>query len=238
MRNDYSALLIQPGTFTSYRDGLTIFVREQAADGELRGLLIHDTRDRLKKTTVMAERGALVPTSSGPRVVLVNGNRQELEHATGKLSLLYFARYTVDLGGIADAIGGRLRESRERSIFELLTTRAEEVGQRAVAQFRAEGHDRLASPLYSLTFPIIALALLMHGDFNRRGQARRILFAITAVVLVQAAGLGLKQMATKLPHLLPLIYVNAVLPGAIGLWMLILPARPRLRAAPRPVGAD
>jgi lipopolysaccharide export system permease protein len=238
VRTDYSALLIQPGVFTNYRDGLTIFVREQASDGELRGLMIHDTRDARKKVTVMAERGALASTPGGPRVVLMNGNRQEVESDTNKLSLLYFERYTVDLGGIVDVIGERWRESRERSIHELLTAKVEDVGPRAIAQFRAEGHDRLASPLYTLAFPIIALALLLHGDFNRRGQARRIALAIAVVLVVQAASIGFKQVATKLPDLLPLIYINALLPIAIGLYVLTWPARRRPRAALWPTGAS
>ena len=42
---------------------------------------------------------------------------------------------------------------------------------------RYELHKRLAMPLFSLGFTMVALAALLSGEFTRRGQARRILAA-------------------------------------------------------------
>src|SRR3546814_3488001 len=50
----------------------------------LRGILVHDTRDPANPVTMMAERGVVVPSETGPRVVMENGNRQEVERGTGR----------------------------------------------------------------------------------------------------------------------------------------------------------
>ena len=95
IRNNYSAVLLQEGVFTTIDQGMTMFVREQGRRGELFGIMVHDARVAQKPVTMVAERGAIVNTAEGPRIVMVNGNRQELDETNGKLSFLFFDRYTI-----------------------------------------------------------------------------------------------------------------------------------------------
>jgi lipopolysaccharide export system permease protein len=88
------------------------------------------------------------------------------------------------------------------------------------ARMRAEGHDRLASPLYSLAFTLIALAAVLAGEFNRRGRRWRIVVAVFAIALVRSAGLGLVGLSAKFPALIPLLYLNIVLVMAVCLYAL------------------
>ena len=106
-RSDFSTVLLQEGVFTALSDDITVYVRERSSDGELRGILVHDNRDPKKAVTMMAERGALVPSEEGPRVVMENGNRQEVEPTTGRFSLLYFDRYTVEFRAMPPCRSGR-----------------------------------------------------------------------------------------------------------------------------------
>src|SRR3546814_5501888 len=99
-RNDFSAVLLQEGVFTAINDEITVYVRDRSANGELRGILVHDNRDPERPVTMMAERGALVASEAGPRVVMENGNRQQVGRATGQFSLLYFDRYTIELSDL------------------------------------------------------------------------------------------------------------------------------------------
>ena len=56
--------------------------------GDLLGLVIYDLRDPQKPVTVFAERGAFADTPEGPRLVLVNGTRQQRDKSNGHLSVL------------------------------------------------------------------------------------------------------------------------------------------------------
>ena len=51
---------------------------------------------------------------------MVNGNRQQFDPQTRKLSILTFDRYTLDLDTLQDAPVVRFREAQERFLGELL----------------------------------------------------------------------------------------------------------------------
>ena len=234
IRNNYSAVLLQEGVFTTIDEGLTIFVREQGSRGELFGIMVDDSRAAGKPVTMVAERGAIVNTAEGPRIVMINGNRQELSEDTGKLSFLFFDRYTVELNRSSKAVDAvRFRESTERFIGELLDP--DDVDDpRIRAALRSDGHQRLASPLYAFTFVIVALAALLSGEFSRRGQTWRVMVAVGIVVGIQALGIGVANLSSKLPILTVLIYLNAVLPAGFAFYLLVGPPRSLRRPAAAP----
>lgn len=221
VRNDVSQVLLREGMFNQVGKGLTVYVRDRAEDGSLRGILVHDKRDRVKSLTLMAESGAIVPGPDGPRVMLVNGNRQELTRGAGDLSMLYFDSYTVDLGLLEATGDGRFTDNRERSLTDLLTlTEDEGFSPRVVRQMRVEGHQRLTNPLMNLALAAVALGFILTGTFDRHGQVKRICLAVVCVVLIEAAGLGAASLAAKNLLLVPLIYMVAVVPAAMGMLAL------------------
>ena len=238
VRNEYTSVLLQEGVFNTIGDGLTVFVRARLPDGELRGILVHDTRVPGRPITAMAESGAIVQTPEGPRVLMRNGNRQEVSKDTGRLSLLYFDRYALDVTSTQEAIDHRWLEPRERYLNELFWPSSGLDDVKNYGKLRAEGHQRLVSPLYALAFTCIALAFLLSGEFNRRGQSRVVLTATLTVIAVQALGLALNSFTARLPALTPFMYINAILPILAGLYCLVTPLRfgPRLRPAAQ--GAD
>ena len=238
IRNDYSAALLQEGVFNTLTEGLTVYVRARNTSGEMSGILVHDNREPRKPITMMAEQGLLVSTDEGPRVVMINGNRQEVERESGRLSLLYFDRYTFDLGQFA-TLKKRWREPRERFLHELFYTDGSENDRYYEPSLRAEGHQRLAFPLYGIAFALVGLAALLSGDFNRRGQVRRVLVAIAVIVLLLTAALGLQQLAKKFPESTPLMYVNSLIPIVAGLYVLMrAPRRRRPAASVKPAAAQ
>ena len=168
----------------------------------------------------MAERGRFVTTDGRPRVIMVNGNRQELNRKTGRLSFLYFDRYSFDVGWLSKKKRGGWLAPKERFIGQLLHPGDSEGDKYYRDQLIAEGHGRLTVPLYSLAFVIIALAVLLSGEFNKRGQTVRLVTAVTIGVAVQGAALGLLNLAAKVPEIIPLMYVNALAPSLIGLYVL------------------
>lgn len=229
IRNDIGNVLLQEGMFNKFGEGLTIYVRSRTAEGELTGLLVHDRRHPQRPVTLMAERGALVYTEQGPRVLMANGNRQEVTPGTGKLSLLYFDNYTVDFNTATGAKQDRFRDARERPTLELLFMDESWPNQGEYRRFKAELHSRLTSPLYNVGFAALAAAVMLIAGFDRRGQTMSVMLATALMVAVQALALGASNLTTGNLTFVPLIYLAAILPIIGGIGALARPPRRRRR---------
>jgi lipopolysaccharide export system permease protein len=230
IRNSYATVLLQEGVFNTPVEGLTIYVRERDRNGELHGILVHDNRDPGHTSTVMAERGMMVRTDEGPRIVLRNGNRQEIELEDGQLSLLYFDSYTFDLGGVPGMGSDRFREPKERYLGELLNPR-DAVEDKHRREFWAEAQRRLVTPLHNLVFVLIGLAALLAGEFNRRGQGWRLLGAVGLAVAFQAFTFGLTSVIVKAAFLTPVLYLGVLAVG-VGAGYVLTPRRVARPASP------
>jgi lipopolysaccharide export system permease protein len=220
IRNNFSNVLIQEGVFTSLDDGLTVFVREQGPNGELRGLMVNDSRNPGTSVTLVADSGAMVNTSEGPRIIMMKGNRQEVNLKDGRISFLFFDRYTLDIDRMRNDDVTRTRISTERFLGELLDP-ADVSDPATRGNLIAEGHQRLVGPLFIPGFVLIGMSALLIGSFSRKGHLIRILVAVGLVVAIQALGIGLGDVAAKLPRLIPLLYVNALVPILGGLYLLM-----------------
>jgi lipopolysaccharide export system permease protein len=219
IRNRFVSSLVQEGTFTTISDKLTIYVRGRDDRGEVLGLLINDSRNPQRQVTIVAERGAFVDSPAGSRIVMVNGNRQQFDTETRKLSLLTFETYTLDLDTLRDAPVVRFREAQERFLHELFFPPADlDVSLRQ--SFIVEAHQRILVPLSAFSFSLIPLACLLPGQLNRRGQLKRVLLAITIAFLFELVDLGLGNIAARYTAAIPLMYIADLLPFVLGFGIL------------------
>lgn len=208
IRNNYASVLLQEGVFNTPTKGLTVYIESRQNNGMLEGILVHDGRDPEKPVTMMAQEGKLVQTASGPRFDLINGNRQEIDSEEGNLSLLYFDSYPMDLSVYTDVGKRRQREPEERYLGELFFP--DESNDDFKKRLLAEGHHRLSWPLYSFVLTLVALTSLFTGQFNRRGQWKRILMSTVFAVGLVGLDLGLKSAVASQPALAFLKYANVM----------------------------
>jgi lipopolysaccharide export system permease protein len=220
IRNRFVSALLQEGAFTTISDKLTIYVGSRNERGEITGVLINDDRDPQQPVTLFAERGAFADATNGSRIILVNGNRQRFDRTTGKLSVLTFDSYTLDLATLRDAPVVRFREAQERFLGELLFPPTD-LDPATYRSFIVEANTRLTVPLSVFSFVIIPLACLLPGEFNRRGQLQRVLLAVLFALLFQSTDLGVKNLAASNYAAIPLIYFIDLLPLALGFGMLL-----------------
>ena len=229
IRYSISRVLLKEGVFNSISDKITVYIRKRSGESELAGLLVHDSRDKKVSATVIAERGAMVQTPTGPRVLMFDGSRQEVDRNTGKLSILYFGRYSFDLGGASNKPKIRFREARERSVEELLNLKRSDVGNpKDYGKFITEAHQRIAIPINAFGFALIAYLFVMLGGFSRRGQLARILGASAVFVSLQVLDLSLVNLTAKNLNLIPAIYCASLAPAILGFFLLLFPNLPRL----------
>jgi lipopolysaccharide export system permease protein len=160
-----------------------------------------------------------VESATGPRVVLQDGSREEIDRQTGRLNVLTFGENTIDLNQSGKGDQGRLRDSSEVSLRELLYP----VGialPRDEAKWRAEGNKRLTTPLTALSFTLVALYSTLTGTFRRHGGVLRPLAAVLLVVLLLALGLAVGNLAARDSTLIPLMWLQAAGPGLVCAWLL------------------
>ena len=170
IRNRMAAFLLQEGVFTPISDDMTVYVRSRDRDGTLRGILVEDARQKTSRATILAETGRLVEGPAGPRVVLHNGSREEIDRTNGRLNVLSFAENTIDLASGNKNGEQRFRDAAEMSTQELLdpppSTQARDIGK-----LKVEGHRRLATPLTAASFAMVALLSVLAGTFHGTGTS-------------------------------------------------------------------
>jgi lipopolysaccharide export system permease protein len=223
IRNKVAAFLLQEGVFTAISDQLTVYVRSRDHDGTLRGILVEDDRQANTRATILAERGRLISTSGAPRVLLQNGSREEIDRKTGRLDVLTFAEDTIDLATNSKNDETRMREVSEMSMHELLNPDPTEVLERDYGKLAVEAHHRLTQPITALAFALVALASVLTGSFQRYGNLARPAAAVGLLVGLLAAALAVASIATRNMAMIPLIWIEAALPGVIAAWILFVP---------------
>jgi lipopolysaccharide export system permease protein len=243
IRADIGAAILNEGQFNTPAKGLTVFMRELSPDGQLRGILVHDERDRLRPTTYLAESGILAQTPIGARLIMVDGTieqgtvaglcrgnaatatpvgRSKLpkcapgsSFATPSLSVLKFKRYVFDL----DQFAGRRQDegfrASERYLGELLWPQsAKPLRPDTLKLFFAEANNRLAAPLYCLAFGLIAFAAVALGRRARGAYALRLGVASVIAVSLRIAGYGVQGIAAREPLFCALFYLIPIAAAA------------------------
>ncbi len=221
IKAQYSSLLLRDGIFNSIGKNLTVYIHRREGNGDLEGLLIHDSRaGGDMPVTIIAKRGVIVSDDTGQQVVVYDGSRQQYNPATGVLDRLDFERYSLDLPE-AGPVRQRWREPDERTLYELLnpdeTVRANE---KQMKEFRVEAHRRAVSPFLAVTFAVISLCCLLLGSVDRRGLSWRIVMASGGIILLQGLYLVSYNLAKEGDAGLVLMYALVFLPMAAGFYFL------------------
>lgn len=203
IRDDLAASFLREGAFVTPAKGLTVYISEAPPGGDLLGIMVHDNRDTAAPVTYMAERGLLVRTDEGPRLVMQNGMIQRMENRDGNLQTIRFKKHAFDLSQYAgERSGAASRDLSERYLSELFyPDLSRKWDRKNRGRLRAEGHSRLATPFYNLTFAAIALVAVLCGAYHRRGNSRRLLLAVGCVIALRALGFAAQSLAANIPAL-------------------------------------
>jgi lipopolysaccharide export system permease protein len=230
-----AAFLLQEGVFTKVSDNLTVYVRARDPDGTLHGIMVDDARDKSAHATILAERGRLVEGPNGPRALLIDGSREEIDHQTGRLNVLTFGQNEIDLSDNTSNGGARLPDMSEQPLGSLLNPHMP--NPRDVSKWIAEGHKRLSSPFSALSYAFVGLLSVLTGTFRRHGSFIRPLVAVGTMVVLLALGFAVQNLAAGNTVWLPLMWLQAIGPGVVCAWLLLGPQlldRFRFRYRPAP----
>jgi lipopolysaccharide export system permease protein len=221
IRADIGAALLNEGEFNPPAPGLTVFIRQLGSDGQIRGILVHDSRDTKRPVTYLAERGVLAQTPQGTRLIMLDGTVEQSAAGGSQLSVLKFQRDVFNLDQFAGPARINQRQTSERFLGELLDPKEPGLSERIRDAYFAEAHNRLSQPLYCLAFAMIALAAVLRGRRQRGPLAMRLSMASLAAAAVRIAGYGVAGPASSHPALVALFYVIPLLGAALALLVLM-----------------
>ena len=198
VRTDLAATMIRPGAFTHPAPGLTVYAQSVDDDGTIHNLFVNRDVGKGRDITITAREGRLEKRGGAPVLVLRNGANQEFSNV-GVLNYLSFDEYVVDLRPLM-ALDRTVRyKLSDRYPHELFFPDTSQTWERAnIGKMLAEGHSRLAEPLYVIAFMAMAAATVLGGPFRRQGYGLRI--AVVAGVAIVARALGFAVQAAVGDH--------------------------------------
>ncbi|MBW8815897.1 MAG: LPS export ABC transporter permease LptF [Caulobacterales bacterium] len=207
VRTDLAATLVREGEFTTPAPGLTVYAQSVDKSGDLVNLFIHQVKPDGSDSTYSAERGHVAHSQGKPVLILQNGSNQELSKS-GVLNFLTFNSYTFDLGPMSNSDELVHYKPSDRYLHELFFPDLQQDWERRNRrELLAEGHARLASPLYNIAFMAMALAAIIGGGFSRLGYGRRIATVAALAALVRLIGFQAQAAANDSVWLNTLQYV-------------------------------
>ena len=220
VKNNLTQMIFCEGEFTTLKNGLVIFIDKHNDDGSVNGIFVSDETKPDIKTTLTAEKGRLIQTDKGSRILFINGVRQEINKKDFKFNTLVFSRYSEEFNNI-DKHQKKNASVREKNFWELLhAAKNPNLTPQEVRKDIVEAHRRIVAPLYNLVFALMACVGLLVGLFNRRGQAKIISLEVLAMIAVSGGDLIWTNLAGRSLYVLPMLYINCLLPLLICLYLL------------------
>ncbi|MFP4043348.1 MAG: LPS export ABC transporter permease LptF [Rhodosalinus sp.] len=234
-----SARLLRDGAFLHPARGVTFYIREITADGELLDVYLSDRRRPSRSVTYTAELAYLLREGDTTRLVMVDGLAQTLDAADQRLSVTHFAEFSYDVSRLIEGAGAMRVRPSHLSTLQLLTTPgavAETTGY-SIPSVLEEGHLRLQEPMLGLVAALIGVATLLAGGFSRLGLGRQMVLAVLFLVVVKMVEGALGSVIQAQARAWPLIYVPVALGLGIAWALLWYAARPKGRRR-RSAGAE
>jgi lipopolysaccharide export system permease protein len=231
VRTDLATTMIKPGSFTHPAPGLTVYAQSMDEDGLFHNLFIdHDQADG-RDSTITAREGRLTTRQGAPILQMWRGSNAEVSPA-GVLNFLSFDEYLLDLRpliGQEPAVRYKLSDRYPHELFFPDTRQSWDAAN--VRPMLAEGHARIAAPLYNIAFMAMALAAVIGGQFSRIGYGPRIGLVAAAALVTRTLGFAIQGAASQAPALNVLQYATPLIATGVSALILFAPRRrPRPKA--------
>ncbi len=188
IKTDLAATLVREGEFTEPVPGLTVYAQKVDGNGDMHNLFIHQTKADGGATTYMANSGRIAQRRGSAVLILRDGSTQEFS-PTGVLNYLTFNEYPFELGSLDTGDEMINYKPSDRYLHELFYPDLQQAWeQRNRKGLLAEGHARLATPLYNIAAMAMALSAILGGGFSRMGYGRRIAIISGIAIFIRVLG--------------------------------------------------
>lgn len=217
VRTDLASTLIREGEFTNPAPGLTVYAQSVDATGLIHNLFIHQEKDGGGATTYTAEEGRIEKRNGKPVLAMHRGSMQEFDKAD-VLNYLTFDDYPYELAPFMRSDELIHFKPSDRYLHELLfPDLTQDWEKRNRLKLLAEGHNRIASPLYNIALMALAFTAIIGGGFSRMGYGRRIAIISAVAVGFRILGFVVQAASEEAAWLNVLQYLVPVAAAYVGL---------------------
>jgi len=217
VRNAGLVLNLKEKEFTSVADELAIYVGKRHSSSEFEDVMVWETEDPEVPLAMLADQAKLIFDHGRAFFVLSDGMQQSYDRVKATISYSNFEQYTFNLEKYVEKQRPPGADKRELLIGELWTKlMAGESGN----SIRKQLNRRIAAVVKPIAAVVAALAILISGPLNRRGQVWRLVGAIGVMFAIEGVFAMLVNMtATAGAATYGILLTTAVLTGG-GLWMI------------------
>lgn len=220
IRNDLISTLVKEGAFSTSSSGLTIYVQRVDQNGLLRQIYIRTPDENGRDRTYVAREGRIRNVEGANILIMRNGSSQQLTE-TGVVNHTTFDETSFDVSRYFSSDDFLSYKESDRYMHELFfPNMALDWEKASWRKLYAEGHARLAGPLYNLTFMLLAIVAVLGGQFSRGGYARRIAAAAAIAAVVRILGIAAETASTGSAIVNVLQYAIPLVPAFICLRIL------------------
>jgi lipopolysaccharide export system permease protein len=230
VRQNVTARFLEDGKFLHPAPGITFYIGDITAEGELREVFLSDRRDPQRPVIYTSTRAYLVQDEAGAKLVMVNGMSQTMRRDGRRLYTGHFDDFSYNISNLIAQAPGRLDKVQFARTAELLRRPAavmERTGA-STAQLRYHLHTRFAQALICVVVALIGFAALLLGGYSRFGVWWQIVTAFLLLVVVKLAESGVTGIVLSNAAAWPLMYAPIGLGVGIAAVLLFLAARPWL----------
>ncbi|WP_209718215.1 LptF/LptG family permease [Asticcacaulis sp. BE141] len=220
IRNDLISSLVKEGAFSTASSGLTIYVQRIDQNGLLRQIFIRTPEANGKDRTYVASEGKISNVDGANILIMRRGSTQQVNDS-GAITNATFDETSFDVSRYFSSDDFLHYKEGDRYIHELFFPNIAldwEKGNRTKLQ--AEGHARLAGPLYNLTFMLLAIVAVLGGQFRRGGYGQRIAAVAGIAAVVRILGIAAETASAGSVVMNVLQYAVPIIPIVICLRLL------------------
>lgn len=223
-----TARLLTEGQFLTPGDGITFYLRAITPDGQLESVFLNDASTPNRDVTYSASKAFLVRSEAGPRLVLIDGQVQDLDKLTDRLTVTEFNDFVINIGqliGPQTETGVSVQNHSSLELWRQMRAPSPPADfDRDAVSF--EFNDRNTEALLALAAALVGFATLISGGFSRFGIWRHILVAILFLIVIKVVeGFVVDAIRTS-PRTLFLIYLPFIVGLAIAYVLILRSDRP------------
>ena len=176
---DLFSLAVQTGTFHQIEDDVYVQIAEKLPGGRLGGIFLSDQRDETTDQVYYARYGTFIESGGNDVLILSDGELHRKDTDSGKVSVIRFAAYGLDLSEIRGRSNApQTYYAKERPTSFLLNPDPnDEMFKQDPGLFTREIHKRFTLWIYPLMFGLITVYFLGKAHSNRHEQAWSVITA-------------------------------------------------------------
>lgn len=207
VRDNQGALLLEESSFNPVSKDLTIYMDERSEGGNLKNLLIYDTRNAQKPVTWIAKSGQI--NNQTGRVTLSLQDAARLEVTDRQLYTLAFDDSSLTVTQQSNDSSNRWRKPDEQYMGELLFS-SDSSQNPYQKEFTAEFARRIIWPLTPIPMVFFAAIFMVRGRKSRFSRGHNMALAGGVAVIYMVALAALHNIASN--GSIAAVYISALLP--------------------------